>query len=139
MRLIPDLWISIVAHLKQLNDPLFLGWRAGDSAHRISCGRVRCSKQSRVFWQVLDSHIATEYVKGQHMKKYKNKVLQDVVADKQKWQKDVKGASFVNGPASGVCVRCVEYLRVGIMPTCASEYMWWMMQSVAAVENFLRR
>jgi hypothetical protein len=62
------------------------------------------------------------------MKKYKNKVLQDVVADKQKWQKDVKGISFVNGPASGVCVRCVEY-------------MWWMMQSVAAGETlaFLRR
>eukprot|EP00802_Teleaulax_amphioxeia_P008031 Tamp_08039.p1 GENE.Tamp_08039~~Tamp_08039.p1 ORF type:complete len:760 (+),score=150.75 Tamp_08039:117-2282(+) len=66
---------------------------------------VTTHNRSLIFSQVLDTHIATEYVKGQHMKKYKNKILNDVVADRQKWQRGVKGPSFVNGPASGVVIR----------------------------------
>ena len=74
--------------------------------------------QERVCEQLLDSHIATEYVKGQHMKKYRHRILNDVVADRQMWQKAVRGPSFVNGPASGVCIRCAECLECMFAHLC---------------------
>jgi len=66
------------------------------------------------------------------MKKYKNKILNDVVADRQKWQRGVKGPSFVNGPASGVVIRCAECYECICLPACASACPVRMMHFVAA-------
>jgi hypothetical protein len=66
-----------------------------------------------------DSQIAAEFASGEKWTEYKNNVLEGIVKDKKAWRNDVLGSCFINGPASGVVVRCVylivTYIRAAVI------------------------